>query len=241
MKKILILLFVFSFILNFSNVKKANAQFFDRTMMNDSIISEFTSEVNSDSVQSHIQFLQDMGTRFMIAPNRKEVAESIKGGDLKYWRDVWDSYEGPVTRVEWEVKPKKSGFQDLVDFYELDEMKIVMLLNYLIEWGRLCIPNQGDTNNRRWKLSPFWLRVREAARDWSDGVHWPIARVGYKYKGVSEEYARQVAGILAGAMARFNNEKPNLYDVLTGLEDYDLGLDKIQKKAELKAEIIKRL
>lgn len=46
--------------------------------INDSLISEFVDAVNTDSVEAHIQFLQDMGTRFMIAPNRKQVAESIK-------------------------------------------------------------------------------------------------------------------------------------------------------------------
>lgn len=44
---------------------------------NDSIISELISHVNQDSVQSYIQSLEDFETRFMIAPNRKEVANWI--------------------------------------------------------------------------------------------------------------------------------------------------------------------
>lgn len=46
---------------------------------NDSTISEMVNQVNVDSVENYIRFLEDMGTRFMIAPNRKEVAEAIEG------------------------------------------------------------------------------------------------------------------------------------------------------------------
>lgn len=45
---------------------------------NDSTISEIINQVNADSVENYIRFLEDMGTRFMIAPNRKEVAEAIE-------------------------------------------------------------------------------------------------------------------------------------------------------------------
>ncbi len=45
---------------------------------NDSIINIATSLINQDSVEQQLQWLQDMGTRFLIAPNHKEVAENIK-------------------------------------------------------------------------------------------------------------------------------------------------------------------
>jgi leucyl aminopeptidase len=44
----------------------------------DSIIHQYLNQVNTDSVEAYIQFLQDMETRFLIAPNRKDNAESIQ-------------------------------------------------------------------------------------------------------------------------------------------------------------------
>lgn len=40
----------------------------------DSVIVAALAMVNEDSLRSYVQSLQDMGTRYMIAPNRKEVA-----------------------------------------------------------------------------------------------------------------------------------------------------------------------
>ncbi len=54
---------------------------------NDSIINATLALINQDSIRSHIQALQDMGTRFMIAPNRKFVAEWIKNKFLSYGID----------------------------------------------------------------------------------------------------------------------------------------------------------
>ncbi len=45
---------------------------------NDSIVTATIALINQDSVHNYIQALQDMQTRFMIAPNRKSVAEWIK-------------------------------------------------------------------------------------------------------------------------------------------------------------------
>ena len=38
-----------------------------------------------------------------------KIAQAEAEGDIEYWRDVWNGYSGPVTRIEWEVKPKKAG------------------------------------------------------------------------------------------------------------------------------------
>lgn len=54
----------------------------------DSLISKFVNEVNADSVGSYIQFLEDKGTRFMMSPNRIEVAESIKEKFIKLGADA---------------------------------------------------------------------------------------------------------------------------------------------------------
>ncbi len=45
---------------------------------NDSVINEAISRISTDSIQYQIKWLQDMGTRFLMAPNHKEVAEKIK-------------------------------------------------------------------------------------------------------------------------------------------------------------------
>ncbi len=69
--KIKVIAFLFLFPILFSG--KTNAQ----TNPNDSLITEALALVNEDSLQMYVQSLQDIGTRFMIAPNRKEVAEWI--------------------------------------------------------------------------------------------------------------------------------------------------------------------
>ncbi len=44
---------------------------------NDTLISTAISLIDEDSVEYQLQWLQDMGTRFLIAPNHKNVAQSI--------------------------------------------------------------------------------------------------------------------------------------------------------------------
>jgi len=44
----------------------------------DSIIHQYLNQVNTDSVEAYIQFLQDMDTRFLMAPNRKDNAQEIQ-------------------------------------------------------------------------------------------------------------------------------------------------------------------
>lgn len=170
-----------------------------------------------------------------------KVAQAEADGDILYWRDVWNGYSGSVTRIEWEVKPNKGGFEEFKDFDKFSELQIVKLLNYLVEWGRLSIPNPNDSNNRRWKVSDFWKIVLSAAEDWADGITWPTSRMGKEFKGITEGYLRGVAGTISGAMARFTPENPNLFNTLLDMEDYGFGLKKIQKDAEAKAEIITRL
>jgi peptidase M28-like protein/type IX secretion system substrate protein len=59
----------------FFGITSLNAQHVSR---NDSLINEAMQLINSDSVEYQLQWLQDMGTRFLMAPNHKEVAEMIK-------------------------------------------------------------------------------------------------------------------------------------------------------------------
>ena len=44
----------------------------------DTLIVNLLSQINPDSMKQTIQSLQDFGTRFMLAPNRKEVANWIR-------------------------------------------------------------------------------------------------------------------------------------------------------------------
>jgi hypothetical protein len=55
----------------------ATSQDINRDQSTDSTIVAALGHVRSDSLLSYIQSLQDFGTRFMIAPNRKEVATWI--------------------------------------------------------------------------------------------------------------------------------------------------------------------
>ncbi len=62
-------------LLTFIAVSTINAQFNYR---NDSIIEEALSRINVDSIEYQLQWLEDMGTRFLMAPNHKNVSERIK-------------------------------------------------------------------------------------------------------------------------------------------------------------------
>ncbi len=146
-----------------------------------------------------------------------------------------------MTRVEWEVKPKRGGFEAFEDFYQLSRWTVVELLNYLVKWGRLCNPNPADSNNRRWDVAELWRHVLEAVEDWADGDNWPTSRLGKQFKGINDSYLRGVAGTMSGAMARLNMERPNLGSMLTEMEDRGIGLKRIHKDAEDKAEIFKRI
>lgn len=50
----------------------------------DNLISGFTSEINADSIRSTIQSLQDFGTRYAMADNRKDIALWLKNKFVSY-------------------------------------------------------------------------------------------------------------------------------------------------------------
>jgi hypothetical protein len=68
-------------VLTFSIVTAQNNS---NKIINDSLIVAALGMINTDSLQADIQALQDMGTRFMIAPNRKEVATWIMDKYLSF-------------------------------------------------------------------------------------------------------------------------------------------------------------
>ncbi len=61
----------------------------------DTLIFNILDKINPDSIKQTIQGLQDFGTRFMLAPNRKEVASWIQNKYLSYGitNTVIDSFQ----------------------------------------------------------------------------------------------------------------------------------------------------
>ncbi|MBT3320751.1 MAG: hypothetical protein HN392_00525 [Anaerolineae bacterium] len=172
-----------------------------------------------------------------------KVAQAIAEGDIEYWLDIWKGFEGSVTRIEWEVKPRKGNFgKDLQDFHLFTPgFSVIELWNYLLDWGRLCTPNPDDSNNRRWPDAPLWADLRVFAASHAAGVDWPMSRYGKEFHGMSEAYIKFLSGVISGGMARFNRESPSVYNMLDGLEKNGESLNRIQYKAEEKAKIISRL
>lgn len=69
----------------------------------DSLVTVFTDYINPDSVQSYMQSLEDFGTRFCLADNRKEVAEWIKNKFISFgYEDTrLDSFQLSVQYPGW--------------------------------------------------------------------------------------------------------------------------------------------
>lgn len=172
-----------------------------------------------------------------------KLAQSIKEGDFLYWQDVWKltGENKQVTRVEWEIKPKKGNFdKDLVDFSLFNGFSVRELANYLLNWGRLAIPGK-DTNQTRWPNAPFWDLLVEVVHDWADGVYWPTTRHSKDFQGISEAYIKQLSGTISGGMARLANENPNIMDMLNKMGEYGEDLRTIQNTAKKKADLFNKL
>lgn len=171
-----------------------------------------------------------------------KIAQAIKEGDAIYWLDVWEkSSLGEVTRVEWEIKPKKGNFSsDLVDFYKFNGFSRRELMNYLLEWGRLGIP-ENDVNRSRWKSAPFWKVIEEIKDEWALGVYWPTSRLGKEFKGISEAYIKQLSGSISGGMARLGGEEQGLIEMIDKMAEYGENLKRIKEKAKIKADIYQKL
>jgi len=77
MKRQAIFLLIFFLLFKTENVFSHSTNLL-LSIKNDSLIAHYTEQVNKDSIESYIFMLQNLGTRFMITPNRKEVAEIIQ-------------------------------------------------------------------------------------------------------------------------------------------------------------------
>lgn len=170
-----------------------------------------------------------------------KIAQAIKEGDIDYWLDIWKVNPDKVTRVEWEIKPKQGKFpMDLQDFDLLTGWSVRELLKYLIDWGRLCVPNPDDSNNRRWDDAPFWKKARELVNEFSED-DYPISRYGKEFHGVSDAYVKFLSGTISGGMARLGLDNPNMISLIEGLQKHGHGLETIQKIAAKKAARISNL
>jgi replication initiation factor len=173
-----------------------------------------------------------------------KVAQAEKEGDIVYWRDVWKGHSGAVTRIEWEIKPKKGHFaKDLQDFSLFNGFTIRETLAYLLDWGRLCNPNPDDSNNRRWHDSELWQQVRELVAEFSEGVDYPISRYGKEFHGISDAYVNFLSGTLAGGIARFglDQDNPSMINLINGLEKHGRNLEAINRVAKRKATLYSKL
>ncbi|NTV83781.1 MAG: M20/M25/M40 family metallo-hydrolase, partial [Bacteroidales bacterium] len=72
MKKVILSTALFFLLLSGAAAQERN-----REQSTDSTLINALGQVRSDSLLSYVQTLQDFGTRFMIAPNRKEIATWI--------------------------------------------------------------------------------------------------------------------------------------------------------------------
>jgi hypothetical protein len=168
-----------------------------------------------------------------------KVAQAKKEGDIEYWQDVWKGFSGSVVRVEWEVKTGNGFFaDDLRDFSLFTGFSLREFLNYLLEWGKLCIPDLAEENRTRWGEASFWKDLREVAQKWLADIYWPTSRFGKEFHGISEAYIKQLSGTISGGMARINAEKPNMVDMFEGMAKYGETLEVINKKASAKAAVI---
>lgn len=80
MLKTLLSLILALLLAGFTNIR---AQEHFRTDM-DSVIAYYVEKVNADSIQSYMQSLEDMGTRFCLADNRRDVSMWIKNKFLEF-------------------------------------------------------------------------------------------------------------------------------------------------------------
>lgn len=69
----------------------------------DSVIVHYTGKVNADSIESYIQALENMGTRFCLANNRRQVSEWIRDKFISFGYEnvVLDSFQLNVQYPSW--------------------------------------------------------------------------------------------------------------------------------------------
>ncbi len=116
--KIIVFILMQTFLIDVSINASAQLQ---KNVKSDTLISNCLSEINSDSIRSFIQELQDMGTRYYMANNRREVAFWIMNKFLSfgYSNAYIDSFQidiyGPV--MQYNVIATLNGITNPDIFY----------------------------------------------------------------------------------------------------------------------------
>jgi hypothetical protein len=135
MKNLCCLIIIAFLGLNTITAQNNNSRFTD-----DPFIQQMLNQVNDDSLFSYMQGLQDFGTRYLMAPNRKDVAEWIMEKFISFGiEDVrLDSFEwnaGPNYPVMWQynVEAKIIGA-------EHPEIELLVMGHY----DSVIYPNLGD-------------------------------------------------------------------------------------------------
>ncbi len=86
--------FVFLFLISIDLSAQNNTSVEEQTYDTDSIINIYINEINQDSIRNTIQLLQNYTTRFMLEPNRKNIALMLKEKfiSMGYLNTVLDSF-----------------------------------------------------------------------------------------------------------------------------------------------------
>jgi hypothetical protein len=140
-----------------------------------------------------------------------KVAESRQRGTSGFWHSVWGVDEQDdisVARFEWSIKCYAGRFGEMRYLADFSYERLLQLLNYVsLYWGRLCIPQEDDSNQTRWPLHPIWERLRELI-DESTSYYTERAKREYDYRpDLNDDYLKAVTGWLGGFMARVGIER----------------------------------
>ena len=179
-----------------------------------------------------------------------KVFESAQKNKLDFWRSVWNLSEDdslPVTRLEWAIKCYEAEFAGINYLPDLTFENFLKLLNYVTQkWGRLCVPQENDSNSSRWPLAPLWFDILELVADWSDNYEGIATREYVYTPDISSEYLKQLFGWLAGFMARVGIKQDkggpvSLARALSFLHQTGYPFEELDEKAQEKWDVMIRL
>ncbi|MBN2470230.1 MAG: hypothetical protein JXN59_05840 [Anaerolineae bacterium] len=135
-----------------------------------------------------------------------KVLQAKKDKDFDFWRSVW-GVEGDepfeVARFEWSFRPYNAHFKGMRYLDEFTYFDFLELLNYASQkWGRLCVPQEDDSNRSRWVSAPLWEELRAWIEDWSFNYKGMASREYHLAPDLNQDYMRNLAGHVAGLQAR---------------------------------------
>jgi hypothetical protein len=143
-----------------------------------------------------------------------KVLEAKKSGDLSYWYRVWGQKPSEVTRIEWQVRPKKGDFPESIkQFALLNSHSMAELGKYLLSWGRLTMPMSNDSVKSRWPLHPLWDLLHRGIEQYSQKPLSELKRTPASYEKSICDLIPMTEGLISTLMARQNPENPNWADV----------------------------